>query len=388
MIGYDARTGYYNSRSGFVVNFESDQISSGLDLLPWDSILEEESEPDEDEEEKEKAGHDSPKKLTKQQKKEIRQNKKINAARKRKLKRESELKSRASSSSSSSSSSASASNQLHVLNHYEITSNIKNTYNKLIQLLEKEHPKEKGKSSDQKFLQFHSVALYKSDLTHLLPDEWLCDNNIAFMYEVIANGFLSSMDFPHEISLLNPSLVQLFLHMPYDPDTPDTLETMLPVKELSRSKFLFLPMNYIDDFQSINMEEANNGDHWFLAVLSLLDNRLYVYDSMSSDDDDDSLLVELTKRLQTCKSIVKRGKIDVIKVNCQQQDNFDDCGIFLIMFTCVIINRLIRLTHSEEEEGERDADPIITLDISKVKLEPLLGRLSLLNLILKYYKIE
>lgn len=381
MIGYDARTGYYNSRSGFVVKFESDQVSSGLDLLPWDSTLEEDRS-DLEEEEKEKVDDNSPKKLTKQQRKEIRQNKKINAARKRKLKRELELKFKALSSSST------ASDQLHLPNRYEITSNIKYTYNKLIQLLEKEHPKEKGRSADQKFLQFHSVALYKSDLTHLLPDEWLCDNNIAFMFEVISNSFLLCLDFPHEISLLNPSLVQLFLHMPYDPDEPGTLESMLPVKELARLKFLFLPMNYIDDFQSINMEEANNGDHWFLSVLSLLDNRLYIYDSMSSEDDDDSLLVELAKRLQTCKSIVRSGKIDVIKVKCQQQDNFDDCGIFLIMFTCVIINRLIRLTHIKEEEEQPDADPIITLDISKVKLEPLLGRLNLLNIILKYYKIE
>ena len=35
----------------------------------------------------------------------------------------------------------------------------------------------------------------------------------------------------------------------------------------------------------VDLEDANNGDHWSLGVLSLLDNTLYVYDSMQMNDD-------------------------------------------------------------------------------------------------------
>ena len=60
---------------------------------------------------------------------------------------------------------------------------------------------------------------------------------------------------------------------------------------------MYVPVNYIDDVESTDLEDNNNGDHWFLCVLNILEGKLLVYDSMVSDDDDDSLLEEWGKRV-------------------------------------------------------------------------------------------
>lgn len=362
MIGYDERKGYYNGNSGsYVVNFEpSEQVHCGLDLFRWDLSSDEEVSIIEEN------VTDSGKKLTRQQKKEVRQNKKINAAIKRKAKREQQLSNAAAAKSTGPSS----------INVFDVNLKVKATYLRLLETL-----KPANGPSDYKILQYHSISLYKSDLSHLLPEEWLCDNNISFIYELFANKFIKQNQFAdQQIYLLFPSLVQLFLHIPFDGDT-QILEGILPMKELSKLKLIFIPMNYIDDYQAADMEEANNGDHWFLCVLNLLNNKLYVYDSMSTDEDDDTLLKELCSRFQ---STVAKGKLDIVKMNCQQQDNFDDCGIFLLMYTSVLLNRLLEIPKAVEEDGYEE-EMQITLDLSKVKLEPALARLYIMNLILKLY---
>ena len=124
----------------------------------------------------------------------------------------------------------------------------------------------------------------------------------------------------------------------------------------------------------VDLEDANNGDHWSLGVLSLLDDTLYVYDSMQIDDDEISeiQLKKLVQKLQSCNTIV-HGKLKLRHLKCDQQQNFDDCGVYVIMITCYLINQLL---HQDE----------MSLDISRVKFNPLDARLHIMKLISRLIK--
>ncbi|KAI3406153.2 hypothetical protein KGF56_000995 [Candida oxycetoniae] len=297
------------------------------------------------------------KKLSKSEKRELRQSKKINAQKKRQMKRQVELDKYGDEVEAS-------------FKPYLAKQEIKHIYTNVIL-----HTTDTGKNflskgEDFKVLQYHSIALYKSDLEHLLPGEWLNDNDISFVYELIIQLFIKSdqcRDFANQIQLLFPSLVQLLQHFP-----ADDIENLLPMDDLIKSRFLFLPISFIDKPSvEIDMEDANNGDHWALGVLSLLDNKLFVYDSMKVDNDinGDTQLQALCKRLESCSKLVK-GKIKVVHMNCDQQKNFDDCGVFVIMFTCYFIGQF--LFHDE-----------ISMDIGKVQFNPLDARLYIMKLIAK-----
>ncbi|EGW31652.1 uncharacterized protein SPAPADRAFT_62269 [Spathaspora passalidarum NRRL Y-27907] len=340
-IIYDDNKGYcIDNNVDDPTNSQSTIISNGFDQLPWDDYLPEKSQEPEPEPQVE-----SPKKkLSKSEKKAVRQTKKINAARKRHAQRQQEL------------SNGNIAQDIP-FKPYLAKSEIKSIFSKLT----------KSNQSDFKLFQYHSIALYKSDIEHILPGEWLNDNDISLIYELIQQIFIKSghRQFSYQIQLLFPSLVQLFLHFPIN----DEIEAILPVDELKKSKFIFIPINLIDDYDTVDLEGANVGDHWALTMLSLLENRLYVYDSMTTEADDYQLLTQLCKRLQSCKSIVTSNKpIQIVHLKCDQQDNFDDCGVYVIMITCYLINQLLYQEH-------------ISLDLSKVRFNPLDARLYIMKLI-------
>ncbi|RCK64356.1 NEDD8-specific protease 2 [Candida viswanathii] len=321
-------------------------VTNGLQELPWDLYLPEDGEDDDvDDKTKSPTPTSPPKKLSKLEKREARQAKKVNASRRKKLQREQELGANGVDA------------KIPEFKPYLAKRELKSLFNSII-----EENCESGKT-DSKILQYHSIALYKSDLEHLLPGEWLNDNNISLIYELIIQMFIKQgRTFSNQIQILFPSVIQLLVHF------PDDVEALLPVDDLKKLKFIFLPLNFIDEVD-VDLEDDNNGDHWALGVLSLLDNTLYVYDSMQIDDDEstDIQLKNLAKKLQSCKSFV-HGKIKIQILKCDQQRNFDDCGVYVIMISCYLINQFL---FNDE----------ISLDVSKVKFNPLDARLYIMRLV-------
>lgn len=315
--------------------------SSGLERLDWalpEPALDEDTAPLPD-----------TKKGLKQQKKEAREQKKIAASRKRALKRQQDFPNAEDAD----------------FNPFLCRKAIRDMYAKACQL-----NKAQEASRDHKVLQYHLVALYKSDLEHLLPEEWLNDNNILLVYEVIEQRFLKDNGLRNQqIKLLSPALVQLLLHYP----NASEVEGLLPVSELKKLKFVFIPINFMDDYEDVDLESDNNGDHWALCVLNLLENKLLVYDSMEADDD--KLVQELVKRLQLCPSLFrKNSRIDIVNMKCAQQDNFDDCGVYVVMITCYLMRVLL---------GDEDVDYRVNLDISKVRFNALEGRRLMMEMVFR-----
>jgi len=295
------------------------------------------------------------KKVTKAEKRAQRQQKKVNVAQRRQLRRQAEL--------------APSQGTETVFNPFLTTTQIKQTYREIV----KNCPT--GANTDVKLFQYHSIAVYKSDADYILPGEWLNDSNISLFYELMGQtmAHLPQVKFPSQVQLLYPTLVQLFLHFPVS----DEIESVLPIDDLKKLKFIFIPINFIDDYDSVDLEQVNQGDHWALAVLSIMESKLYLYDSMAIDEDTESdkkLLHQLTQRLLSCKTIIKTNKIEVVKMRCDQQDNFDDCGVYVLMITCYLIKQLM-LHHDEP----------ISMDISNVKFNPLSGRFAMIDLLHRLY---
>ena len=345
---YDERKGYCVTNEPInKVNENEGIINNGLQTLPWDLYLPEET--DDLLLASDNTSTSTPKPLTKQEKREAKQLKKINASRRRKLKREQELDNKGES-------------KFPDFKPYLAKQELKALFSSIVKSTCQ------NSKADAKILQYHSIALYKSDLEHILPGEWLNDNNISLIYELIIQIFIKhGRKFSNQIQLLFPSLIQLLMHF------PDDVESLLPIDELKSLKLIFLPINFIDEMD-VDLEDANNGDHWSLGVLSLLDNTLYVYDSMQIDDDEISeiQLKKLVQKLQSCNTIV-HGKLKVRHLKCDQQQNFDDCGVYVIMITCYLINQLL---HQDE----------MSLDISRVKFNPLDARLHIMKLISRLIK--
>lgn len=211
---------------------------------------------------------------------------------------------------------------------------------------------------DVKLFQFHSIAFFRSDLDYILPDEWLNDNDISLVFEMVERLFLKDHAFRHEVVFMAPAVVQLLVHFPVD-----DLPTILPMDELRKSKFVFIPFNQMDLDE---VEDPNSGSHWELCVMSRLNNTLYVYDSMADDEDDEAPLQDLRARLVACK--LAAPKLVVRRMKCDQQQNFDDCGVFLIMITLVLVKRMFY-------------DEVADLDIGTVKFDALAGRYAMIKII-------
>lgn len=351
-----------NDHKGFcfeVVDSDSDNssnigeltITTGFEQLPWHNyVVDDEKEHEEVPQIENKLVK---KKLGKEQRKEERLKKKLNASKKKQAKKAQELKG-----------DKEKGNDLVEMdqNPFQLQLEIKKVYSKIGQSTLK-------KNGDSRLYQYHSIGVYWSDVKHILPEEWINDNNIAFIYELLDQNFLNEdvNKFSYQISLLTPAVVQLFLHIP---DTSQ-LESILPINELKKLKFIFLPINFIDNYEEVDLEAANVGDHWALCLLDLLNNNLYVYDSMAEDEEikNNKLLQEVVKRISLCKSIVpSSAQLNPILMQCDQQTNSNDCGVYTIMMTIVLLKRLLY-------------DKIINFDLRQIKFNALKGRLHILELV-------
>lgn len=203
---------------------------------------------------------------------------------------------------------------------------------------------------DCKLFQYESVALYTSDLEQILPEEWINDNVISLVYEYLNVEYLKQQNRDKFIGLISPAVVQLISFTDHE---------ILDKKDFEKLKFIFLPVN-----------ETEDGDHWFLVVVNVLENSMLIYDSMVGDDDDlqenqkliESLAVKLIKI-----GFLSKNQPKVQRVKTEQQSNFDDCGVYTIMISCYLINMLLN-------------EPI-NFNLSDIKYDPLKARLDILKLI-------
>lgn len=313
-------------------------VSSGLDRLDWDAHL---SVPP------------APPVPEPTNRKERKAQKKQAVAARRKQKRESEAANDKTNSKSDTESTAEPINRFAVVQ-------------KLEQLHRLIAPR---KNADYVVATFGLITLYKSDVDLIMCEQWLNDNNIAFVYETLWTYFIKPSDFGHHLYLLYPALVQLLVHYP----VPEDIGSIVPLKKLARLKVVLMPFNFVDEYASIDLEDANVGDHWALALVCVPQKTVYIYDSMTSDADADAnntaLLAQLVARIKV--AMFKPADALAVKhMPCAQQENFDDCGVYTIMYSCFLVAQLM------------SGNPT-SLDLGRVRFDALLGRMAMMELVYK-----
>lgn len=188
------------------------------------------------------------------------------------------------------------------------------------------------KNLDDKLFQFFDVSIYAEDLYNLKDDEWLSDNNISFMYELLERYQLFKYDtlVKDSILLVRPSMCYLLAQTPQ----PQQLKGVIP--PLESAKFLFLPVNDSDDVEAVGA-----GSHWSLVVISLLDRLALIYDSMDSAND-----VESRQVVDQVEKYLGNGtRLEIMSMATPQQLNGSDCGVIVSQITGVLTSRLLQLEH-------------------------------------------
>ncbi|EGV62859.1 cysteine proteinase [Yamadazyma tenuis] len=222
----------------------------------------------------------------------------------------------------------------HSFNPILTTNKIKKIYSKL------------QTKEETKLFQYESVALYSTDLDQLLPGEWINDNVISLIYEYLNQTYLQK--FQKFIKLISPAVVQLMIYTEYE---------IITKSDFEKGKFIFMPVN-----------ETEDGDHWFLVVVNILENSMLVYDSMEGDSGSENqnlLNILATKLFKT--GIIASRKLNILRMKTDQQSNFDDCGVYVIMISCYLTHMLLNQP--------------INFDLSNIKYNALKGRLDVLEII-------
>ena len=73
---------------------------------------------------------------------------------------------------------------------------------------------------------------------------------------------------------------------------------------------------------------------------------------------------------------------------CPQQTNFDDCGVYLLMFTCAILSQLLgyEQNNKDGQSADQGDERFASLDLSGYSFEPLEGRLFIMQQVYENFR--
>lgn len=201
---------------------------------------------------------------------------------------------------------------------------------------------------DDRILSYHDIKVYKATVMNLGYDQWLNDDNLLFVYEYLEHVHLKdfieenpqlvnskhSKRFMNSILLIKPSIGFLLLKFP----DPRALKGTLPPLELA--SFLFIPVNDNDD-----VEQAEGGSHWSLVVVSMLESKAYIYDTLAEEPDEgnypESLQLIENLNLYLSSILPKMRPIVPVVEKTPQQVNGSDCGVHVLQITAILLSRMI-----------------------------------------------
>lgn len=254
-----------------------------------------------------------------------------------------------------------------------------------------------------KIYQLDDVSLYLSDLRNLLDDEWLSDSNISWAFSFIYHGYLfpllkNSLEnsrfhryqegkdiFISPICLLLPTFTFLIAN---SPDPKDLISCQVLPPNLSESQFIFCPLNDNDDFAS-----SEGGSHWSLVLfckLQSLDStnnkkeytqKALVYDSMfeANSIETKRLVQNMSKILHDPKDSKSTTDWEIVNIReSPQQTNNSDCGVYVTSVTAFLLSQLIALVRS----SSIDKDSFCNLSLKDLRFSPIDSRIWILSTLL------
>ncbi|XP_048510686.1 sentrin-specific protease 8 [Athalia rosae] len=175
-------------------------------------------------------------------------------------------------------------------------------------------------------LSYHDSLLRESDVQLLRGPHWINDNIIGFYFEYLDK---KTKDSKHSKNLLfaSPELTQL-LKLTQSSDW----EALLDPINAKSSSFIFFPLNNCDS------RESGGGTHWSLLVYSQVENKCFHFDSCQG------LNAAAAKNFtqKTLDYFCTKGSDSYHEINCPQQDNGYDCGLYVLCFTDSIVEHTMQ----------------------------------------------
>lgn len=154
-------------------------------------------------------------------------------------------------------------------------------------------------------------SILLSTCSELLGDEWLTDNTIHKYFEMLTDKLKLDACF----HIFNP-IISHALKSVHD------YNHFLDYLDLKNKKYLIIPIN---DAQEL---EKNGGSHWSLLVLIMQESTFYYLDSSGNHNIQHAKIV--MKKLTTYLG-PQLVEPKLIVLECAQQINSYDCGIYVIM---------------------------------------------------------
>lgn len=176
-------------------------------------------------------------------------------------------------------------------------------------------------------LSFHDVCLRESDVQVLRGPFWLNDTLISFCFEYFRQIQFADSEISKKISFVTPDIVQLAKF--YD---TDDLSPIVEALKWQDKELILFPVN-----DNSSSTEAG-GSHWSLLVYRKMTDTFEHFDS-SSGSANYKVAVQVARVVHPIFNQQNKKKTKVTNINCPQQQNGYDCGVFLIVFSeCVAQN--------------------------------------------------
>ncbi|XP_074111960.1 sentrin-specific protease 8 [Cotesia typhae] len=202
---------------------------------------------------------------------------------------------------------------------------------------------------DKIVLSYHDSLLRDRDVFLLKDSHWLNDVIIGFYFEYLEQT-LEASNISKNIKLFSPEVTQLLKmtaqEFPFISTDMD---------------YIFFPLN------DCKKSDAAGGSHWSLLVYSKNEKTCFHFDSAHGNNNAEarSFGLKISKQLLGDKTASFKN------VECPQQDNGYDCGIFVLCFTDAILEHL------------KSSSSVETCNFCKVKSLSIYKRRKLLDLINK-----
>eukprot|EP00112_Aurelia_sp_Birch-Aquarium-sp1_P009493 Seg2080.4 transcript_id=Seg2080.4/GoldUCD/mRNA.D3Y31 product="Sentrin-specific protease 8" protein_id=Seg2080.4/GoldUCD/D3Y31 len=176
-------------------------------------------------------------------------------------------------------------------------------------------------------LSYGDCLLRESDLRLLDKGGWINDKIIGFAFEYFSTEKFKLIS--KDICFIAPEVSQ-FLKLTQG-NNKEELEIFLEPLKLAEKRFIIVPVN---DSTSV---DSPGGSHWSTLVFSKEHGKLVHLDSFGGYNSKHAIALQMKigSHLKPFK------ETSMIKVNCPQQQNYSDCGIYAICFAeevCTLIS--------------------------------------------------
>lgn len=172
-------------------------------------------------------------------------------------------------------------------------------------------------------LSYHDYLLRASDIALLERNDWLNDIIIGFYFEYLNEQYRKDNN---QLLFIGPEVAQL-LKM----QDSSQYNIFLDPIEATSYDFIFFPINDCDSYEA-------GGSHWSLLIYSRLEKMCYHFDSSSGING--SSAKKLARKLT--KYFLEKQEKRYIEMDCPQQNNSYDCGLYVLCLADVISKHAIR----------------------------------------------